>query len=254
MELHEFTALVPGFAKLPQTDQILHFAWYLHTQRKKDVIDQASIRACFKEQYMDEPNLSLLFKRLIDRRPKVVLQSGSGFKLEGKVRQQFDQKYGQHETTIALSEMLKGLPGKISNEAERLFLSEAIKCYHVKAFRAAIVMAWNLAYDHLLNWVMSDPQRLGGFNTKIAARVGVNSKRAGITIGKREDFEELKEQEVLDICNSAGLFASGNLKKLLDMQLMRRNMAAHPSLLNIDGPQADDTISSLVRDVVLVLK
>lgn len=253
MELSEFTALVPDFAKLSQTDQILHFAWYLHTQRKKDVIDQASIRACFKERHRDEPNLSLLFKRLIERRPKVVLRSGSGFKLEGKVREQFDRKYGQHETTIALSEMLKALPGKISNEAERLYLSEAIKCYHVKAFRAAIVMAWNLAYDHLLNWVLADAKRTTDFNAKIIGRVG-QKKGAGLTISKREDFEELKEQEVLDICNSAGLFASSNMKKLLDIQLTKRNMAAHPSLMNIDGPQADDTISSLVRDVVLVLK
>ncbi len=49
-------------------------------------------------------------------------------------------------------------------------------------------------------------------------------------------------------------FASGNTKKLLDIQLTKRNMGAHPSLLNIDGPQADDTISSLVTNVVLVLK
>ncbi|HXE64035.1 MAG TPA: hypothetical protein VN519_10880 [Bryobacteraceae bacterium] len=31
-------------------------------------------------------------------------------------------------------------------------------------------------------------------------------------------------------------------------------MAAHPSLLAIDGPQADDTITRLVNNIVLVLK
>ncbi|MFN0102945.1 MAG: hypothetical protein ACKV2U_12745 [Bryobacteraceae bacterium] len=253
MDLSEFTSRVPNFSSLSQTDQLLHFAWYLHAQRKKEVIDQASIRACFKERHMDEPNLSLLFKRLIDRRPKVVLEIGSGLKLEGKIRDQFDKNYGQHETTIAVSQLLRDLTGKLSDEAERLFLSEAIKCYHIKAFRAAIVMAWNLAFDHLLNWVLADAQRLADFNAKIVARVGAK-KGAGLVIVKREDFEELKEQEVLDICNAAGLFASSNTKKLLDIQLMKRNMAAHPSLLSINGPQADDTISSLVTNVVLVLK
>ena len=178
MDLSEFTALVPEFSKLSQAGQILHFAWYLHTQRKKDVIDQASVRACFKERNMDEPNLSLLFKRLIERRPKIVLQSGSGFKLKGKIREQFDRKYGEHETTIAVSQMLKDLIGKVSNEAERLFLSEAIKCYRVKAFRAAIIMAWNLAYDHLLHWILSDAKRLGDFNTKITGVVGPNAAPA----------------------------------------------------------------------------
>jgi hypothetical protein len=42
---------------------------------------------------------------------------------------------------------------KISDEAERLFLTEAISCLRAKAFRATIVMTWNLAYDHLLNWI-----------------------------------------------------------------------------------------------------
>jgi hypothetical protein len=253
MELSEFTTLVKGFSSLSQTDQILHFSWYLHHHRKKEVIDQAVIRSCFRERHMEEPNLSKLFKRLIDRRPKIVLPSGSGFKLEVKIREGFDKKYGQHEATIAVSQLLKDLTGKISDEAERLFLSEAIKCYNVKAFRAAIVMAWNLAYDHLLHWVLADPQRLADFNSKILARVGAK-KGSGLVMGKREDFEDFKEQEVLDICSNAGLFASSNTKKLLDMQLTRRNMAAHPSLLSIDGPQADDTISTLVTNIVLVLK
>src|SRR5215469_7354811 len=102
MELIEFTSLIPNFPNLSQTDQILHFAWYVHTHRKKEVIDQASIRVCFKDKHMDEPNLSLLFKRLIDRRPKVVLQVHGGFRLEGKIREGFCKKYGQHETTIAV--------------------------------------------------------------------------------------------------------------------------------------------------------
>ncbi len=252
MELSEFVALAPTFAKLQQPDQILHFAWYLHTHRKQDIIDQAAIRSCYKMLYLDEPNLSLLFKRLIDRRPRVVLPANGGFRLEGKVRAEFDAKYGQHETTIAVSQLLKGLVGKVPDEAERLFLSEAIKCYHVKAFRAAIVMTWNLAYGHLLNWVVNDPSRLAAFNTKILARVG-QKKGAGLVVAKREDFEELKEQEVLDICSNASLFASSNTKKILDTYLTRRNMAAHPSLVTILAPQADDTITSLITNIVLVL-
>jgi hypothetical protein len=253
MELSEFTALVANFAKLSQTDQILHFAWYLHVHRKKDVIDQASVRSCFKERHMDEPNLSLLFKRLIDRRPKVVLETGSGFRLEGKIRGVFDTKYGQHETTIVVSQLLNDLIGKVPDQAEQLFLSEAIKCYKVKAFRAAIVMMWNLAYDHLLNWVVSDAARLAAFNAKILARIGLK-RGTGFVIAKREDFEELKESEVIEICNNAGLFASSNTKKILETYLTRRNMAAHPSLVTILAPQADDTITSLVTNILLVLK
>lgn len=64
---------------------------------------------------------------------------------------------------------------------------------------------------------------------------------------------ELEGGNAIDICNLAGLFTSSNTKKILDMQLTRRNMAAHPSLVSIGAPQADDAISSLVTSVVLVL-
>jgi hypothetical protein len=58
------------------------------------------------------------------------------------------------------------------------------------------------------------------------------------------------EQETLEICNSAALFASGNNKKILDIQL---TSAIWPRILHYwsHGPQADDTISSLVNNLVL---
>jgi hypothetical protein len=253
MELSEFTSLVPNFSSLSQTDQILHFAWYLHTFRSKETIDQSCIRGCFKERHMDEPNLSLLFKRIVDRRPKAVLGSSTGFRLEGKLKEKLDKQYGQHETTIAVSQMMKGLIGKVSDQGEKVFLAEAIKCYHTKAFRAAIVMAWNLAYDHLLYWILADPGRLAAFNSNIIAKVGAK-KGTGMLMARREDFEELKEYDVIEICATAGLFASANLKRILQIELTKRNMAAHPSLVVIGGPSADEAISSLVENVVLVLK
>jgi hypothetical protein len=218
--------------------------WYLHIHGGKESFDQPAIRACYRELSLPEPNYSYQFKRLIARRPKVVLPHNGSCRLEHSVRAELDQKYGQHETTIALSKLLKELPGKISNQAEELFLSETITCYHSRAFRAAIIMVWNLAYDHLLHWILADAGRLAAFQAHIAGRVGPK-KAAAISIARREDFEDLKESETLDICGTAGLFASGNTKKILDIQLTKRNMGA---------PEAEEAISSLINNVVLVLK
>jgi hypothetical protein len=253
MTLKEFVAVVPGFSALQHPDKILHFGWYIHTYRGKESFDQSAVRVCYRELSLPEPNYSDQFKRLSERRPKVVLEHNRGLRLEHTVRTKFDEKYGQHETTIALSKLLRELPGKISDQAEKLFLSEAIICYHSRAFRASIVMIWNLAYDHLLHWVLADAARLAAFQLHIAGRVGAR-KAAGISIAKREDFEDLKESETLDICGSAGLFASGNTKKILDMQLTKRNMAAHPSLVIIGPPEAEEAISTLINNVVLVLQ
>jgi hypothetical protein len=252
MTLKEFVSAVSGFAGISHPDKVLYFGWFLHTQEGKERFDQAAVRACYQSEHLPEPNYSDQFKRLVERRPKVLLQDGAGYRLEHSVRAKLDEKYGQHETTIALSKMLKELPGKISDNAEKLFLSEAITCYHSRAFRAAIVMTWNLAYDHLLNWIIADPGRLAAFTAHISGRVGPK-KAAAITIAKREDFEDLKESETLDICRSANFFASDNTKKILEIQLIKRNMAAHPSLVMIGAPEAEDTISSLINNVVLIL-
>lgn len=252
MELREFVAQVPNFANLGHPDRILHFGWYLHKHKGKGHFSQAEVRRCYADLHMDEPNLSEQFKRLLEKRPKVLLQDTNGYYLEHIQREALDKKYGLHETTIALSKLLTELPGKISDQAEKHFLSEAITCYHHRAFRAAIVMTWNLAYDHLLNWVLADAGRLAAFNSHIAARVG--AKRAAvITISDREHFEDLKESETIDICGRAGLFKSDNTKKILEIQLTKRNLAAHPSLVVIGAPEAEDTISSLINNVVLVL-
>jgi hypothetical protein len=253
MELREFVIMVPGFAALSHPEKIVHLGWYLHAHEAKERFDQPAIRACYRHLHMDPPNLSQEFTRLLARRPKVLLTDGSGYRLEHKTREDLDKRYGQHETTIALSKLLKDLPGKISDEAESLFLSEAITCYHNRAFRAAIVMVWNLTYDHLLNWILRDPVRTTNFQASIIARVGPK-KAAGIAITNRESFEDLKESETLDICETAGLFSSVNTKKILGMQLTKRNLAAHPALVVIGAPEAEDTISSLINNVVLTLR
>lgn len=253
MELSEFIAAVQGFSSLSHQDKILHFGWHLHVHGQRERFSQPDIRSCFDGLSMRCPNLSQEFTRLLEKRPRVLLNDSSGYRLESAVRQKLDLKYGQHETTIAVSQLLRELPGKIADEAERHFLSEAIKCYHHKAFRASIIMAWNLAYDHLLRWILNDPARLASFNSHIVARIGAK-RGAGLAIAKREDFEELKESEVIDIMGLASLFSSQNIKKILEIQLTKRNLAAHPSLVLIEGPQADDTITSLVSNVVLIFK
>lgn len=253
MDLKEFVAAVPGFAGLSHPVKILHFGWFLHHHSARERFSQADVRGCYLKLNMQEPNFSDSFKRLVEKRPKVLLQDKFGYKLEHKTFEQLETKYGTHETTIALSNLLKQLPGTISDKAEQLFLTEAITCYHSRAFRAAIIMVWNLTYDHLLSWILADAARLAAFKAAIPGRVGPK-KAAAVTIAKREDFEDLKESEVLDICGTAGLFTSANIKKVLDMQLTKRNMAAHPTLLIIGAPEAEESISTLVQNVIQALK
>jgi hypothetical protein len=97
---------------------------------------------------------------------------------------------------------------------------------------------------------MADPGRLAAFNAAIPKR---NAKKAHVMIAKREDFEELKEDEVVDIVGCLPDI-NGGTKKLLKEKLGRRNTYAHPSTLKIERAQVDDMITDLVNNVVLTLK
>jgi hypothetical protein len=117
-------------------------------------------------------------------------------------------------SVTAVNKILTDLPAKVPNVVERAFLGEALKCYRVEAYRACIVMTWNLAYAHLLDWILKDANRLSAFNSAITKRY---PKRAGLSISKYDEFlDELKEREFIEICATEGLFNSNIFKILND--------------------------------------
>src|SRR3546814_2757316 len=73
-------------------------------------------------------------------------------------------------TVIAVTKTLSDRPGRVHDLAEREFLAEALNCYRVREYRAAIIMAWNLAYDHLVRWVFADSRRLSQMNNGITRK------------------------------------------------------------------------------------
>ncbi|MDQ6436162.1 hypothetical protein RB623_19055 [Mesorhizobium sp. LHD-90] len=148
-----------------------------------------------------------------------------------------------------MSKLLSDLPGKVPDLAEKTFLFEAMKCYRVEAYRACIVMTWNLAFDHLLRWIMRDAQRLADFNSAISRRY---QKKASLMIISQDHFEDLKEAEVIEVCQTASLL-SKNIIEILREKLKRRNIAAHPSQVVVTQSQADDVVTDLVNNVVLAL-
>jgi hypothetical protein len=249
MLLEELVNQVAGFDNAVPKERIKLFAWWLHVHDKKDFFTISDIRGCFASLHIGEPpSLSTYIARLVEA--KDFLQEKQNFKLSRGVRVELDRKFGVHQSAVAVSKLLTDLIGKVSDVAEQSFLAEAIKCYRVEAYRACIVMVWNVTYNHLLNWILHDADRLAKFNANIAKR---NSKKSGVSVAKYDDFEDFKEREVIDICNIASLY-NASVYKILVGKLDRRNISAHPSTVVIVQSQADDTITDLVNNVVLGLQ
>jgi|GEM_PF-1623567 len=253
MELRDFTSQVPGFATMTNPDKAIHIGWFLHTHRGKKSFGTTDIRECYEALHLPLPNISDVLSKLAKKSPPVLLQSGTTFKLAGGARDSLDTKYGDRPITITVHKALAALPGRLTNETQRKYMEEAIRCFRSQCFRAAILMTWNLTYDHLTQWILADPVRLSKFNTKLPNKPPFNVG-AGSLISKREDFEHLGEREVVDICEHKSVsIITTNVHKVLCHGLERRHKSAHPNTMEITQINAEDTILDLVVNAVLHL-
>lgn len=248
MQLQELIEQVPGFDGSAPKEQIKVLAWWLHVRGGKEKFGAVDIRSCYDKLDIKElPALATYLTRMPDAKD-LLKEKGQ---LSRSVRAEFDKKYGVHYSVVAVSKILTDLPALVPDVAERAFLNEALKCYRIEAYRSCIVMTWNLAYSHLLDWILRESARLAAFNAAISKRY---PKLASLKITTYDEFlDELKESQVIEICNTANLFNS-NIYKILKGKLDKRNIAAHPSTAIIVQSQADDAVTDLVNNVVIALK
>jgi len=167
----------------------------------KTPFNSTTMRAAFEQSGVDRPNVTQYFDRLARKRPPQVVKAGGGYRFAGAVRRSYDTKIGGNPSVIAVSRLLSDLPRKVPSVAERDFLVGALNFYKVKARSAAIVMAWSLAYDHLIEWLLANQKRLDKFNAAVPKRF----PKKIATIAARDDFKEFKESEVIGVCRTARL-------------------------------------------------
>jgi hypothetical protein len=248
MLLQELVENIVGFAEWTHTEKIKLFGWHLHTHRNRDRFAPSDIGACFDELHLSKPSGIRSHLAASEKtKSKDILHDRQGYRLARHTRTQFDARYGRRYSTVQVHNLLSELSNKIPNLEKREFLKEVIVCFEHGAQRASIVMCWNLSYDHLCRWVMD--KHLVEFNKQLPISY---PKKNIKSIGKFEDFEELKEFEVLQICRSAHITTSG-VHKILTQKLETRNSAAHPSNVTFNQLQTEEFISTLVNNVVLKL-
>jgi len=249
LDLSDFIKAIPRFSSLAYAEKIKIFAWYLHRHRGLVTISPSSVSACFDELVLEKPTaITPFFTSIIKRRPGVMLRRGSEYSLERRVLDEYDKRYGQRETTVAVDRLLTALSDSLADGVEKAYLDEALVCFRHGAFRASIVMTWNLAYDHLCQYTLS--KHLSDFN----AQLPKTCPKADISsVSKRDDFTELKESQVLQVCKSANIVTS-SLHKVLKEKLDKRNIAAHPSGISMSRLTAEEYISDLTKNVLLKLR
>lgn len=250
MTVQELVKDIPNFSEWSHADKIKLFAWFIHSQLEKDRFAPADIRSCYGVLSMDQPrDINPYLSHMLNRKPREVLRDKQGYALEKRVRDQHEDKYGKRLATILVDKLLLDLPAKIPNMAERIYLDETIKCFRCGAFRATIIMAWNLAFDHFCHYIFGDAGRLRAFNEQLPKSF---PKEKIHKVSLLADFEELKESQILQVSRSA-VVISNDLFKILKEKLDKRNSAAHPSTIEIGPHTAEEYVIDLITNGVLKL-
>lgn len=150
--------------------------------------------------------------------------------------------------TVQVSQSVQKSISEISNDDERHFAEETLKCLQVEAFRAAIVMGWNLAFYHLRNWIFC--HKLEAFNAVLITKR--KSKRSEIkydAIEGLDDFYAHRESFIIETCKEAKLIDKHE-SEILAAGLKERNRHAHPNSVKTDSAIAAGHVSKLIREIV----
>lgn len=115
---------------------------------------------------------------------------------------------------------LTNIVAELTDPDEREYFSEAISCYRIKAFRAAVVLAWQAVVRriHLECFAHS----LNALNTVL-----VKHDQKAREIKSMDDLGVVKESILLDVARDLGIFDK-NVKGVLVECLGLRNKCGHP--------------------------
>jgi hypothetical protein len=118
--------------------------------------------------------------------------------------------------------------------ARRAFIDEAIKCFDVEAYRAAIVLSWvgaaHIIQEHIVT------SHLTAFNTAGALRAAKATPKSAaskfVPVKTIKDFGPIGEADMLQLCQDSGILHKAE-KKILQERLDLRNQCGHPNPLQI---------------------
>lgn len=220
------------------------FAWYLHEIEQKDRFQTTDLGFCFDVVHAPRPSaLSTSLTRLCDKKPARLIKDSKGYRLAAHVRTEMSALLPVRATSVKTTQLLNGLLDRVNDTAQKTFLAETLTCFKYHAYRASIVMAWNLAFSDVLDRILAN--HLAEFNAQL---LKVVQKSTAIT--KRSDFEDYKESKIIEVARGAGIF-SASTAKILTEKLNKRNTAAHPSTVTVLAVTAEEVIADLVENIIL---
>jgi hypothetical protein len=245
MTLEEYIATVADFDEYTASEKIDYFAYYLMIVESVDVFSPIQIKKCF-EKIHSRPysNISDYLIRKSSGKGAPFIKSKAGYRLERSRLREIEKELGVAPHVSAASSSLRGHVRQGMSGTAEAFIVEAISCYEHKLYRSAIIMTWLFAMDSIFEYILS--KKASEFN---AAYQADSSNKKGLQISSKDDFAELKESKLIEICRSANIITN-DVRKILDTKLGIRNTCAHPSAVKILDVKCADFITDLLDNVI----
>lgn len=243
--VNRFYNSIEGAASQSQASLVELFVYFLTVELGQEAAIPKQVADCFEACDLVIPaNVSARLSEGLKAKPPKYIKTKGTYKLQRHMREALSKKLGAETVTAQTSATLRGLEYKLPAGANKEFLKEAIDCFEIGANRAAIIMTWILAMDHLFAYILA--HKLAKFNL---ALLKDNSVKINF-VSQRDDFAEIKETKFIELCRAAGV-VSNDIRKILDQKLGTRNSCAHPSGVTINKSKVIDFIEDLVDNVIM---
>lgn len=243
--VNRFYNSIEDGANLSQAALVELFVYFLTVELGQEIATPRQVAECFTACDLVVPgNVSARLSEGLKGKPPKYIRTKTGYKLQRHMREALSKKLGAETVTAQTSATLRSLEHKLPAGADKEFLKEALDCFEIGANRAAIVMTWILAMDHLFAYILA--HKLSDFNAALAKDKGVKLT----SVSQRDDFTEIKETKFIELCRAAGII-SNDVRKILDQKLGTRNSSAHPSGVTVNKSKVIDFVEDLVDNVIL---
>lgn len=252
-ELQGFIDNITDFFDLKSSDQIDYFIYFLTVEKNEPDTQLTLVRECFQSLNLTPySNISQYLISNIKGKEKNTpkfLRTKNGYQLHRNLRIALESNIIKNPVKAKLKKELREILAYVTNPIENEFLNEAINCFEISAYRASIVMVWNLTVDHLYEYILK--HELASFNLALSKNT---DKRVKISIvSNKDDFSEIPENKFIEFCRSANII-SNDVRKILEAKLGIRNSYAHPSNIVISESKANEFIEDIIKNVILKYK
>jgi hypothetical protein len=249
-EINDFVSRLPNLQELQSYELVEYFIYFLTVINGKPCVKTPEIEECFRKAHLPAyPHISQYLSRKSSNKTgqtPIFIRDTEGYCLTRFKKDELDKKIREEPVKRETSRTLSELLNKLVVDSERAFLKEAIDCYEIGAYRAAIIMVWILTLDHLYEYILK--HKLAAFNTELAK---IKDKRIKVdVIANKDDFCDIPESKFIEISRAANII-SNDVRKILDVKLGIRNSCAHPSGIVVAQAKATDYIQDLVSNVLL---